>query len=76
MRLCRRSDRAVSSCSSGGSWAKTPGPEATSWVERRTLCFSASARAGSRSPSFTARCTSSQEATCMRRVVRRMLSAA
>ena len=73
--VCSVIDRAISSCNCGGSFSSmssVPGSAAESF----TLVFSRLAWLSVISPSFTARCSSSHEANCIRRVVRRMLSVA
>src|ERR1700738_5230223 len=73
--LCRFIERTIRSCNCCGSFvimSSGPGSAALSL----TLVFSRLAWVSVISPSFTARCSNSHDASCIRRVVSRMLSVA
>ena len=74
-RACRLIERAISSCSCAGSFSSMSAGLGSA-ADSLTLVFSRLAWVSVISPSFTARCSNSQEASCISRVVSRMLSVA
>ena len=75
-RSCKRCDRRLSARKVGGHCPRTSGGPAIASRLSRTRRRSLSACPGVRSPSLTARWRRSHEATCISRVVSRMLSVA